>query len=115
MEVSIVTYYDLDGTPYGPTEYAADVYVINQAKANGSRAPYEVERRVADYNRGDNPFDRKYERRKTIDDEEDDEYKHRFKPDSDYFKDKSISSGLLFMIVTVIILIIIVCLQIILS
>ena len=60
-----MTFYNIDGTPYGPVEYAADKTVIYQSKITGSRAPYEVERRVADYERGDNPFDSKYNSKKS--------------------------------------------------
>lgn len=58
-----MTFYDIDGTPYGPKEYAADKTILNQAEIIGSYVPYEVKRRVADYEKGYNPFDRKYERR----------------------------------------------------
>lgn len=57
-----MTFYDIDGTPYGSKEYAADKTILNQAKIMGSYVPYEVKRRAVDYERGDNSFDSKYER-----------------------------------------------------
>ena len=58
-----MTFYDIDGTPYGPKEYAADKMVVMQAENQGGYIPYDVKRRVHDYEMGWNPFDRKYEKK----------------------------------------------------
>lgn len=63
------TFHDIDGTEYGPKEYNADKISIELAKQRGEYIPYDLKRRVKDYELGINPFDRQYQKPRNKDSE----------------------------------------------